>query len=274
MLPFLLIQTRPDTEVAEDELRTTTDLGEFAPGQLRSLRLDQVLSGQSVDTGPLEDSPLADQHAPDSTLAAPTFDWDTILDGHSGIILVGSPFNSSDPEEEKSEIQLRVELELRRMLDAAVARDYPLFGACYGVGTLGLHQGAEVDRTYGEVAGPVRIEVTPEGREDPVLAGVAASFYGYVGHKEAVRTLPPHAQLLATGQDCPVQMFRIGQNMYATQFHPELDIEGLAFRLRKYANEGYVAPGELESAIETIRATSVLEPRRILQNFRARYSAV
>ena len=272
MLPFLLIQTRPDTEVAEDELRTTTDLGEFAPGQLRSLRLDQVLSGQSVDTGPLEDSPLADQHAPDSTLAAPTFDWDTILDGHSGIILVGSPFNSSDPEEEKSEIQLRVELELRRMLDAAVARDYPLFGACYGVGTLGLHQGAEVDRTYGEVAGPVRIEVTPEGREDPVLAGVAASFYGYVGHKEAVRTLPPHAQLLATGQDCPVQMFRIGQNMYATQFHPELTARSLLYRLSVYDRHGYFDPEDFDSVLRRVEEHPVTEPPKMLVNFKNRYA--
>ena len=38
--------------------------------------------------------------------------------------------------------------------------------------------------------------------------------------------LPPTAVLLATSPRCPVQMFRVKQNLYATQFHPELDVRG------------------------------------------------
>ena len=272
MLPFLMIQTRPDAEVADDERRTTIELGGFGPGELVSLRLDRVVEGQEVHAPEEGQSLIAAEEAAVADSAAEPFDWETVLDGHSGIILVGSPFNSSDPEEEKSELQRRVEVELRRMLDAVVARDFPLFGACYGVGTLGLHQGAAVDRTYGEKAGPVRITVTEAGAEDPVLAGVASTFWGYVGHKEAIRTLPPHAVLLASGQDCPVQMFRIGQNMYATQFHPELTADSLLYRLTVYDRHGYFDPGDLEKISARVARHQVTEPQKILANFRTRYA--
>ena len=44
-------------------------------------------------------------------------------------------------------MQHRVERELSALLDEVVARDFPFFGACYGVGTLGVHQGG-VDRPH------------------------------------------------------------------------------------------------------------------------------
>ena len=72
------------------------------------------------------------------------------LADYSGVIVGGSPFTSSDPAGQKSEAQHRVERELSALLDRIVADDFPFLGACYGVGTLGLHQGAVIDRTYGE----------------------------------------------------------------------------------------------------------------------------
>ena len=121
-------------------------------------------------------------------------------------------------------MQHRVERELSALLDEVVARDFPFFGACYGVGTLGVHQGGVIDRTYAEPISAVRIRLTEDGLADPVLAGMAAEFDAFVGHKEACSVLPPGAVLLAGSAACPVQMFRVKQNLYATQFHPELDL--------------------------------------------------
>jgi len=42
-------------------------------------------------------------------------------------------------------------------------------------------------------------------------------------------------------------MFRIGENVYATQFHPEDDAEEFALRVDVYANHGYFEPHELEA---------------------------
>jgi len=57
------------------------------------------------------------------------------LDDYSGILVGGGPFNASDPIEKKSAVQQRVEAEISALLDEVVARDFPFFGACYGIGT-------------------------------------------------------------------------------------------------------------------------------------------
>ena len=144
-------------------------------------------------------------------------------------------------------MQHRVEAELRPLLDEIVARDFPFLGACYGIGTLGIHQGGTIDRTTG-ARGRRAGAAHPAGLDDPVLAGMPAEFEAFVGHKEACRVLPPHAVLLADSPACPVQMFRIKQNLYATQFHPELDQGGILTRVRVYRHAGYFAPRSTTSS--------------------------
>jgi GMP synthase (glutamine-hydrolysing) len=194
------------------------------------------------------------------------------LDDHAGVFLGGGPFNASDPPERKSATQRRVERELGALLDEVVARDLPFFGACYGVGTLGLHCGGVVDRTFGEPISCVPVELTPEGAADPVLAGMPPVFDALVGHKEACRVLPPGATLLATSAACPVQMFRVGRNVYATQFHPELDVPGIVTRVRVYRDAGYFPPEQSEELIARLTRAVVTEPARMLATFTARYA--
>jgi GMP synthase (glutamine-hydrolysing) len=193
------------------------------------------------------------------------------LDDYAGIFLGGGPFNSSDPVDEKSAVQRRVERELAALLDEVVTRDFPFFGACYGIGTLGVHQGGVVDRTYAEPIGAVEITLSADGLADPVLDGVPARFDAFVGHKEACRVLPPSAVLLASSAGCPVQMFRVGRNVYATQFHPELDVAGIITRVRVYQHAGYFDPAQLNDLIAQLAPSVVTEPGRILANFAQLY---
>ena len=242
MRPFLLLGTRPEDLAADEEYAAFLRVTGLAEDQLRRVRLE----------------------------AAPLPDLD--LDDYSGVLIGGGPFNSSDPPQRKSPVQQRVEHDLRLLLDRIVARDFPFFGACYGVGTLGVHQGGVVDRTYAEPVSCVSIELTEEGLNDPVLTGVPARFEAFVGHKEACRTLPPNAVLLATSPACPVQMFRVKRNLYATQFHPELDVPGIVTRVRVYRNAGYFPPEEAEDLVVRLETAVVSEPGRILANFVARYA--
>ena len=77
------------------------------------------------------------------------------------------------------------------------------------------------------------VTLTPRAGR-PVAGGPARRrFEAFVGHKEAVRDLPAHAVRLASSPACPVQAFRVGQHVYATQFHPELDIDGLVHPHRR-----------------------------------------
>ena len=94
----------------------------------------------------------------------------------------------------------------------------------------------------------------------------------FVGHKEACRAAPPGATLLASSPDCPVQMFRVRTNLFATQFHPELDVEGIVTRIRIYQHHGYFEPDTMAEILDRVRGAVVTEPPRILANFVARYA--
>ncbi|HEX2894351.1 MAG TPA: glutamine amidotransferase [Marmoricola sp.] len=242
MLPFLMLATRSEDQAADDEYAAMLRAGDLDEHELHRVRLE----------------------------AAPMPPID--LDRYAGVILGGGPFDSSDPEEAKSATQRRVEAELRSLLDEVVARDFPFLGACYGVGTLGVHQGAVVDRTYGEPIGAVPVSLTDAGRADPVLAGMPPVFDAFVGHKEACRDVPPGAVLLASSPTCPVQMFRVRTNLYATQFHPELDVDGLVARIRTYQHYGYYPPETMDEIIGRVRDAVVTEPPKVLAGFVARYA--
>ena len=193
----------------------------------------------------------------------PRFDLDRL----SGIFVGGGPFNASDPPDRKSTVQHRVEAEFATLLDEVVARDFPFLGACYGVGTLGVHQGALIDATYAELIGVVPVTLSDAGTSDPLLAGMPQTFNAFVGHKEAIRALPSSSTLLGSSPTCPVQMFRVGSNVYATQFHPELDLEGIIVRIHAYASYGYFADDELELTLAAARRAVVSEPSRMLRTF-------
>jgi len=240
--PFLLLATRAEDQAADAEYAAMLRAGGLDEPQLHRIRLE----------------------------AAPLPPLD--LDEYAGVILGGGPFDSSDPEEAKPTTQRRVEAELRTLLDELVARDFPFLGACYGVGTLGVHQGATVDRTYGEPIGAVPVTLTAAGCADPVLAGLPETFDAFVGHKEACRDVPPGAVLLASSPTCRVQMFRVRTHLYATQFHPELDVDGIVARIRIYQHYGYYPPETMDEIIDRVQGAVVTEPPRILANFVARYS--
>jgi GMP synthase (glutamine-hydrolysing) len=235
--PFLLLASRAEDTAADEEYEAYLRFGGLDASQLRRIRMEQA--------------PLPELE----------------LDDYSGVIVGGSPFNASEPNEQKTDVQRRVERELGKLLDDIIAQDFPFFGACYGVGTLGLHQGAVIDRTYGEQLGGVTITLTPEGLDDPLLAGMPAEFTAFTGHKEACTVLPPNAVLLASSAACPVHMFRIKKNLYATQFHPELDAEGLVTRIDIYRHAGYFPPESAEELMEAARTFTATEPMKILRNF-------
>jgi GMP synthase (glutamine-hydrolysing) len=243
MRPFLLLTTRVEDETAASEYELFASLTGLSHERLAHHRLDIA--------------PLPS-----------TFD----LADYSGVFLAGSPFTSTDPPASKPPVQLRVERELDELLDDIAAHDVPFFGACYGIGTLGRHAGAVIDRTYGERSSAAPIRLTDEGAADPVFGVLPARFDAFVGHKEAIAVLPPDAVLLATGDACPVQAFRIGRNRYATQFHPELTVDAMVARVRTYSTHGYFDPTETAAIADRVAVADVSASHRVLSAFAERYA--
>ncbi len=233
--PFLLLSTRAEDAAAHAEQLSFARAAGLAPAMLHQLRLERERP-KALD-----------------------------LERYGGVIVGGGPYNASD--ESKSAVQLEVEAWFDDHLAEVLETDFPFFGACYGVGLLGTVGRGRVSRKHGEEAAVVEVSVTPEGASDPVLAGLPADFHTMVGHKEAIEELPAGATLLATGASCPVQMFRLGRNAYASQFHPELAPEAFEQRLRIYANAGYHQPGGNDRAVADARRFDVARSAQVLRNF-------
>lgn len=243
MKPFLFLGTRAEDEAADSEYAAVLRCTGLAERDVRRVRLERDELG-AVD-----------------------------LDDWSGVLLGGGPFNLSDPTAEKSAVQRRVEGDLADLAEQVVVRDFPFFGACYGIGVLGGLRGGVVDRTHGEPIGCVEVSLTEAGREDPLFADLTDSFDVFLGHKEAVSRLPDGAVLLASSTTCPVQAFRLGSHVYATQFHPELDVTGLVLRIDTYREYGYFPPAQAQSLMDMARRSVVTQPPRLLATFVERYGA-
>lgn len=236
MKPFLLLSTRPEDIAVAGERAAILRFTGLAEEDLVQYR---------VEREPLPQIDLYD---------------------FSGILLGGGPFNSSD--ENKTGLQLRVEADLNRVIRDVVDRDFPFLGLCYGIGALTANLGGTVDRTYGEAVGVIDVTLTDEGRADPLFSGVPRMVRAFVGHKEACTVLPPGATLLAAGLQCPVQAFRVGRNVYATQFHPDLDGPGFAERIDIYQESGYFPPNETAALMKMAVAADLSdEVHLIVRNF-------
>jgi GMP synthase (glutamine-hydrolysing) len=235
--PFLFLGIRAQDPAADDEYAAVLRCSGLDEADLRRVRIER---------DELEPLDLAD--------------W-------SGIVLGGGPWNVSDPEESKAPEQRRAEARLRALALQVVEADFPFLGACYGIGTLGTLTGGVVDRQHAEPIGPMVIELSDEGRADQLFGVLPASFTALLGHKEAVSRLPDGGVLLASSATCPVQAFRIGRNVYATQFHPELDLAGIITRTEVYRHFGYFEPHQADDVVDRSRDAVITEPPKILARF-------
>ena len=153
--PFLLLSIRGEDDAAADEYAS-------------------VMRFAGLDAHSLHRIGLTHRSLGELDLA----DW-------SGIILGGGPFTVSDDPATKTPVQQRVEQELAELTAAVVAADFPFLGCCYGIGILGAAVGARIDRAHSEPVGPLTVELTDEGRADPLFAGLPDTFDAFGGHKEA-----------------------------------------------------------------------------------------
>jgi GMP synthase (glutamine-hydrolysing) len=239
--PFLILQLRPEDDTSDNEFAAILTYGQLAPEETRRLRIEN--SG-------IPELSLSD---------------------YAAVIVGGSPFDISTPSEQKSPIQQRIESDFHRLFDEIVANDIPFLGACSGCGLLGSYLGTPISKKYGEPVGGAVVSVTEAGREDPLLAGLPDQITVLCGHKEACDSVPQGATLLISGDACPVQMFRVGENVYATQFHPEGDGEGFTVRIHAYKHHGYFPAEEADALIEAVTRQDTPHAREILRRFVARY---
>ncbi len=241
--PFLILQLRPEPAAADNEFDAILQKGGLAQSQAVRIRLDCEPIPAGLELG-----------------------------DYSGIIVGGGPGCVSDPVDQKTEIEKRIEDSILKLMPEIDEADFPFLGCCYGIGILAHHLGAKVGKErYGEDVGAVECSLTTDGKNDQLIEDLPNRFLAFVGHKEAVQELPEGCAHLLTSEPCPYQMIRYKNNIYATQFHPEADGHVFELRINIYKDKGYFPPDEAKRLIEKCNQLDVHVPEAILRSFVRRY---
>lgn len=191
-------------------------------------------------------------------LAGPPTDADLAL---HPLLLVGGSGKYSTLDE--GEVWLRRFFDF--LADVVIPRRVPTFASCFGFQALVRAGGGSMirDPANAEV-GTFEITLTDAGVADPLTGSYAPSFLAQLGHKDRADRLPAGMVHLGSSERAPFQAARVeGTSIVATQFHPELDRTGNAYRYEAYmdAYAGSSADNVdevLAGMRETPEATSLL----------------
>lgn len=159
----------------------------------------------------------------DGALARPMSAYAAALIGGSG------DYNGRD----QSPWLLRaIEFAQRELLDPGV----PTFGCCFGLHLLGRALGVEViNEPPRREVGTFAVEATVAAVDCPVFGDLPRTFLAQQGHNDRLAALPAGATLLCHNARIPIQAFRLPDRpIWATQFHPELDMDANKTRYMRY----------------------------------------
>lgn len=139
--------------------------------------------------------------------------------GTKGILVSGSPLSLTSPEPWMDDLSDR----LLRIGASGV----PVLGVCFGHQLLGRASGSNVLlNPKGREIGTVRVQLTPEGRTDPLFGWAESGEIAVQAtHSDAVDLVPEGATLLASNEVCATQAFRLSETIASVQFHPEISPE-------------------------------------------------
>jgi GMP synthase-like glutamine amidotransferase len=112
----------------------------------------------------------------------------------------------------------------KRLVREAVDAGRPFLGVCLGVQLLASALDAGVHPAETAEVGLLPVELTAEGREDPLFEGLDERLVSLQWHGDTFE-LPDGAVRLARSELVPNQAFRAGESAYGVQFHLEVTAE-------------------------------------------------
>ncbi len=195
-------------------------------------------------------------------------DGDSLPDwrGFDAIVAMGGPMSANDDAE------LPWLTGEKRLIGEAVRAGRPFWGVCLGVQLLAASLGARVYRGPEPEVGLLPVELTDDGRADPVFGGIDTDLVTLQWHGDTF-DLPDGAVRLASSPAYANQAFRIGR-AYGVQFHLEVSRE----MAREWAAvpayteylERTLGPGSADSLFAEFDANEVrmrATGRRIFEQF-------
>ncbi|WOT03289.1 glutamine amidotransferase [Corynebacterium pyruviciproducens] len=183
------------------------------------------------------------------------------IDKYKGVLIGGSPFNITDKLHTPKQIHIMGQL--RRLVDC----ELPTIFICFGAGYVASDLGGAVGRTHPEESGATLVQLTEEGKKDPLFSGFPEGFQALTGHTENITDLNPVCTLLATGPTCPVQIFRYGEHTWACQFHAEMNPDSMEARMRFYIDYGYFHREDFDKIVATLPSVDTTYSNGVLRSF-------
>jgi GMP synthase (glutamine-hydrolysing) len=186
-------------------------------------------------------------------------------DGFEAAIVLGA---EAQVDQEDALAWLRPEKQLVREL---LERGTPLLGVCFGSQVLAEAAGARVRRAAEPEIGWHQVELTPEGRSDPLLGFLPERFESLQWHHYEW-LLPPGAVELARSERC-LQAFRLRDRpAWGVQFHPEVTETDYGSWLDGWEDDpGAVATGLDPEAIRAETAGKIAAWNRVGRELCARF---
>jgi len=159
------------------------------------------------------------------------------------LIVLGGPQSASRTDDYpylKGEIGL---------ISAMIGQNKPVIGFCLGAQLIAEALGARTRQSPHKEVGGFPIELTEDGRSDPILKNLPSAFDVIHWHND-MPGLPDGAILLARSAGCPHQAFRFGDRTYGFQFHMEPTPESIKPLLENAADD--LAPSQYTQTPEQI----------------------
>lgn len=130
---------------------------------------------------------------------------------------------------------------LMALIRSAHKAGLPIVGACFGHQAIAQALGGRVGPNPGPFvlgAAETRITAPAPWMKDPSPIRLAAA------HGEQVLDLPEGAEIIGEGPGCKVAAYRIGTQVFATQYHPEMTPGFIAALVEEFAPKFPPAVGE------------------------------
>ena len=187
------------------------------------------------------------------------------VENYGAVVVLGGPDSANDENK-------KMKNQLARINQTLVAK-IPYFGICLGLQTLIKAAGGQVVKNPIKEVGFIdpednffTVEVTEEGKKDPLFKGLDQKFKVFHLHGETVE-LTDDMKLLAIGKFCQNQIVKVGFNAYGIQCHFELTPEMFEVWINEDPDLRQLDKGQLCNNFDEIQDVYTSVGRQLFKNF-------
>jgi GMP synthase (glutamine-hydrolysing) len=192
----------------------------------------------------LSDDSVQHVHAAEEQLPEPTATAGAVISGSHAMVTDREPWSEA----------------LAEWIREAASVGTPLLGICYGHQLIAHALGGEVGyRNDGIELGSHLIELQKGVDSDPLFSQLPSQFDAHLVHAQSVLQLPPQATLLGSSAGEPHQCYRVGEQVWGVQFHPEFNETVMQLYIDQLLQDGKISSTSKTSVVPTPYSAQLLK---------------